>query len=378
MRGQGRLFRPKVRGEHTIVWWLDYTVRGERRRESTKTTSRKEALDILEKRRGDRKSGRVIGNPEKVTLAELKALSVKQYDLDGRRSKDRLTQYWAHLVKFFGAEKPVAQIIGVDLGDYRADRLKAVSRQTVNNELSALRRAFRLAIENGLLAVMPVFKLPKVANARSGFFEDGEFAALLLELPADVRDLVQFLRETGWRRDEARLLTWAAVDMEGGTIRLGDGRSKSGKPRVFPFGLAPTLKELLDARWAAREGLYVFHRDGEAIGKGAVRSTWRRACVRAGLATVDPVTKKVKLQRIVHDLRRSAARDFRRAGVSEGEVMKLCGWETRAMFDRYNIIDEADLAAAVAKRFAPNGKQRQTNEASTSSSDSVTSTRSTS
>ena len=92
---------------------------------------------------------------------------------------------------------------------------------------------------------MPVFNLAKVQNARSGFFEDGEFAALLLELPADVRDLVEFLRATGWRRDEARLLTWAAVDMEGGIIRLEDGRSKSGKPRIFPFGLAPSLKTLL-------------------------------------------------------------------------------------------------------------------------------------
>ena len=55
--------------------------------------------------------------------------------------------------------------------------------------------------------------------------------------------------------------------------------------------------------------------------------------------------------RLVHDLRRTAARDFRRRGVSEGEIMKLCGWKTRAMFDRYNIIDEADLAQAVAKRF---------------------------
>ena len=116
---------------------------------------------------------------------------------------------------------------------------------------------------------------------------------------------------------------------------------------MFPFALAPTLTALLDARWAARDGLYVFHRDGQPLGVGALRAAWKRATTRAGVPG-----------RLVHDLRRSAARDFRRAGVSEGEIMRLCGWESRSMFDRYNIIDEADLAAAVAKRF--NGKQRQT------------------
>jgi len=38
-------------------------------------------------------------------------------------------------------------------------------------------------------------------------------------------------------------------------------------------------------------------------------------------------------------------------GVDEGAIMKLYGWETRSMFDRYNVIDEADLARAVAKRL---------------------------
>ena len=31
------------------------------------------------------------------------------------------------------------------------------------------------------------------------------------------------------------------------------------------------------------------------------------------------------------------------------------------MFDRYNIIDEADLASAVAKRFAPTNGQQAAN-----------------
>jgi hypothetical protein len=44
------------------------------------------------------------------------------------------------------------------------------------------------------------------------------------------------------------------------------------------------------------------------------------------------------------------------------------------MFDRYNIIDEADLAAAVAKRFG-NGKQAANIEPYTIAPDSVTSSR---
>jgi hypothetical protein len=44
------------------------------------------------------------------------------------------------------------------------------------------------------------------------------------------------------------------------------------------------------------------------------------------------------------------------------------------MFDRYNIIDEADLAAAVAKRFGT-GKQAANIEPYTIAPDSVTSSR---
>ena len=49
--------------------------------------------------------------------------------------------------------------------------------------------------------------------------------------------------------------------------------------------------------------------------------------------------------------------------------MKLCGWETRSMFDRYKVIDEQDLASASARRF--NGKGAAKSEPSTESSPSL-------
>jgi len=46
--------------------------------------------------------------------------------------------------------------------------------------------------------------------------------------------------------------------------------------------------------------------------------------------------------RLIHDLRRN----FRGAAIDEGTIMKLCGWKTRAMFDRYNVIDATNGDAA--------------------------------
>jgi hypothetical protein len=68
---------------------------------------------------------------------------------------------------------------------------------------------------------------------------------------------------------------------------------------------------------------------------------------------------------IIHDTRRTAARNFRRAGVAEKVIMEIGGWKTRSVFERYNIVDQADVREALRKL------EQQRAEAAPESHDSV-------
>ena len=59
--------------------------------------------------------------------------------------------------------------------------------------------------------------------------------------------------------------------------------------------------------------------------------SWNLACQSAGVPGL-----------LFHDLRRTAVRNLRRAGVAESVIMKITGHRTRGVFERYNITDQSD------------------------------------
>ena len=63
--------------------------------------------------------------------------------------------------------------------------------------------------------------------------------------------------------------------------------------------------------------------------------------------------------RFLHDCRRTAARNLIRANVPERVAMLLTGHKSRAIFDRYNIINEQELLDAGDQLVAYLAQQAQ-------------------
>src|SRR5689334_14588931 len=98
-------------------------------------------------------------------------------------------------------------------------------------------------------------------------------------------------------------------------------------------GLSPTTMR----KWPQQTRVFVTAK-GEPLAYHMMRKGWDAACIRVGLPGL-----------LFHDLRRSAVRNLRRAGISQKIAREFSGHKTDAVFDRYNITDFDDLKEAAAK-----------------------------
>jgi integrase len=235
-------------------------------------------------------------------------------------------------------ETDVETMSALDIEKYKESRIgEGRSRGTVNIELGLLRCAINIARKHRLIACSPEIELFPPAPPRRGFLHAHEAERLLFALEcqdSDVADAVRFLWGLGWRCSEVTGLTWDEANAPAGAITLSPERSKTKDPRTVK--LHGELRDLLIKRWNARQGPWVFHRNGRPIRD--FRGVWLRAC---------KVCSKSGL--LVHDLRRSFARHAMRAGVPQPVIMEIAGWKTASVFRRYAIVDETIVEDALRK-----------------------------
>jgi integrase len=350
----GVFFRQGKRG----IFQISYQgTDGKEHRESTHTTNEAQASRILEARRRGvikaQENGEEFESPRlrKMTIAQCLDAWEIQCKLKGR-SSDTYRFDKKQLIQRFGGmrcdqlTKSVYQQYQLEQKMGLVDDKKSRGRNSkLNRHLVVLSSAMKVA------GVTPAYQkgkkdlvLPE-PEPRTGYFSPAEFQILHALLPSATADVCLFLWLSGWRLSECcgkmisgvfrPGLLWSETTND--TITLPGERNKGRKRKTIP--VSGELKALIERRRALKvEGSDLVFHGGNGQPVNISDRVWKKACVAAG-----------KPNGTIHDLRRSRARIWIRSGISENLAMKMGGWKTRSIFDRYDIISDDDMRLAQEK-----------------------------
>jgi integrase len=258
------------------------------------------------------------------------------------------------LLHRFGGRRPDS-LTTREVKEWRDALLEGHSPATVNRHLTLLRAILRMGIRDRQLApgALPEFEPLDENNERVRYLTDDEELGLIDALPQSLRSLVTVAIHTGMRRGELLNLTWAEVDLVGGTIFVR--KSKSGEGRRVP--MSPTVRRTLTQLNEARRGrmhsrvvrqseatrhVFTAPRGGFLLN---LNRAWYAAIKSAGLEGLH-----------FHDLRHTFASRLVMNGVDLFRVQTLMGHKSSRMTVRYAHLSPEHLRAAVATLDAPGPK----------------------
>jgi integrase len=324
------------------VIWCQYYLHGKRVRESTKTDNKRKALSHLNKRLQEVAAGTCNPEADKVKVAELMGTKLQHDRINGYKATEDADARWTlHLEPFVGKLK-ASQVTTPLLQKYVEHRqTEKAANATINRELALLRAAFYLASESTppRVTLVPKFPMLEERNTRTGFLTDAQYNKLTeeaLKVGLWLRTLVELGATYGWRRSELLGLKVRQVDVAAKSIRLNPGETKNDDGREV--WLTSTLVGLLTVCLQGKKAndYVITWPDGRRVKD--FRGSWEKVCKAAGVPGL-----------LFHDLRRTAARALRRAGVAEGVIMQIGGWRTRSVFERYAIVAQSDIKDAMVK-----------------------------
>lgn len=272
-------------------WQCEFEVGGERIQKSTREEDRERAVraELRFKLAAREAAPRVRRGPG--SLRELAALDV----LDATDAKTTsnhirsLRWMWKAIDAHFGADARVDAITLDSMKDYVRDRERqGIRGQSIRREISALKRACRIAVRKGWLSSFPS-EWPRVksdapdARRRGKLRSADEIAAVAALCSPSARDLIHFAAMTGLRRHElARVrLEWMQATSAGPILVVPPEASKTRSEREI--ALSARAVEILrrrDGRERLGKSLPIF-----APHTASVRDSIKRASKEAGLSS---------------------------------------------------------------------------------------------
>lgn len=327
--GFGFIYQPRYtyKGElrTSNVWWMEYNTLDQPVRRTTGQRDQESAYSELMKAAGDRASWKIMDSaPEKIRIGYLLDLLLEHYEQKATLY-DLKCRVEKHIRPKWDSVRAV-ELRTADLEIWVKYLRKTLSAASINRCLANLHKALKIGLRRDLVLRIPEFPWQTESNERQGTLSRNQYEAMRDNLASHARLALVIGYHVGLRRGVILGLRWEWIDFAANVIRIPNtDKETKKKPRSVP--IYGEMRGYLEMAKAERDTDFpscpwVVNLDGRRIAD--LKTAWQAARRRSGVNAA-----------LFHDLRRTAATNMHAAGISETDIMRVCGWKTPTMLRRY-------------------------------------------